>query len=224
MDGDVLASYDQDDSATFGEYTLVTIDASAYADGGVHTLRFQSSNVGGVQGQAVNFFVDDVSIVSTGPAILSVTPMMGTAEAGESVTLTLTANGVDVPLGMYEFDVVIDTNVPGADALVVDVTVTVVENVAIEGLEAPVEFTLRPAFPNPVGVSGTVRYGLPTASAVQMRLYDVTGRLVSTLVNAEKSAGWHDATLDAGQLAPGVYVVSIQAGTFSATQKLTVVR
>ena len=221
MDGDVLASYDASDFDEFGQYTLVTLDASAYADGGEHTLRFESTTLAG---PVVNFFLDDVSIISTGPAILTVTPMMGTAEPGESVTLTLTADATDVPVGVYEFDVIINTNVPGAAPIVVDVTVDVQFNTASEELAAPVEFTLRPTFPNPVGATGTVRYGLPTPSAVEVRLYDVTGRLVSTLVNAEKNAGWHDAPIEASRLAPGVYVVSIRAGSFSATQKLTVVR
>ena len=222
MDGDILATYTEADVTTFGdEYVLVTLDASEYADGGTHTLRFESENLAG---NTINFFVDDVSIVSTGPAILSVSPMMATLEPGEEITLTLTANGVDVPVGVYEFDVIIDTNVPGAAPLVVDVTVDVQFNIANEEMEAPVEFTLRPAFPNPVAGSGTVRYGLPTPSAVQVRLYDVTGRLVSTLVDAEKTSGWHNVTIDAGQLAPGVYVVAIRAGSFSDTQKLTIVR
>jgi hypothetical protein len=155
---------------------------------------------------------------------VAVSPDMGTVGGGEDVEITLTIDTADLEVGTYSGEVVIVTNDPSNPTITIPIELEVVNSVANE-TDAPVtEFTLRPTYPNPVSVTGTVRYGLPTASAVEVRLYDVTGRLVSTLVNAEKAAGWHDAPVNAGQLAPGVYVVAIRAGTFSATQKLTIVR
>ena len=155
---------------------------------------------------------------------VAVSPDMGTLGDGESVEITLTIDTAGLEIGSYSGEVVILTNDPSNPTLTIPISLEVIDSTAgEEGAELTV-FTLQPVFPNPVGATGTVRYGLPAPSEVSLRLYDVTGRLVATLVKAEKAAGWHDAPLDAGQLAPGVYVVSIQAGSFSATQKLTVVR
>jgi tetratricopeptide (TPR) repeat protein len=79
---------------------------------------------------------------------------------------------------------------------------------------------LQANFPNPFNPSTTVRFGLKDASQVTVRVYDVLGRTVATLVDESLSAGMHEVTWNAGLEASGVYFVRMEAKDFSQTRKM----
>lgn len=88
-------------------------------------------------------------------------------------------------------------------------------------------FSLSPGYPNPIQLSApfsTIDFSLPKAQEVTLKVYDVTGREIATLVNAQKEAGHHRLQFDAHQLATGVYFYKLSAGNFSAAQKLVVIQ
>lgn len=85
------------------------------------------------------------------------------------------------------------------------------------------EVQLLSTYPNPVRSQATVRYALPEKQEVSIRLYDVLGRRVRTVVRAEQG-GRHERRLDVGSLPSGVYFLRLQADGQTRTQKLTVVR
>ena len=89
---------------------------------------------------------------------------------------------------------------------------------------APEELAVLAARPNPTRDRATVRVGLPEAGPVDVAVYDAVGRRVAVLASGERGAGWHDLGVEAGDLAPGVYVVRAMAGGTVATRTLTVVR
>jgi hypothetical protein len=78
--------------------------------------------------------------------------------------------------------------------------------------------------PNPFNPSSTIRYGLPNKTAVQLSVYNTLGQSVSTLVNGEQEAGYHEVKFDAGKLASGVYLYRMVAGSYVETKKLLLVR
>jgi subtilisin family serine protease len=80
--------------------------------------------------------------------------------------------------------------------------------------------------PNPLRDRAGVRYGLPRAGEVTVSVYDVSGRLVRTLVRGPRSAGTHTAEWapEGPGAAPGVYFVRMSAGGGSLTRKVTVLR
>jgi hypothetical protein len=80
------------------------------------------------------------------------------------------------------------------------------------------------ARPNPLRDRAVVRVGLPEAGPVEVAVFDAVGRRVAVLASGERSAGWHALTVEAADLAPGVYVVRALAGGTMATRTLTVVR
>jgi len=90
--------------------------------------------------------------------------------------------------------------------------------------ELPREFTLLQNYPNPFNPSTTIEYDLPIDAHVTLKLYDVLGREILTLVNEHTKAGYHYTTLDASRFSSGVYFYRIQAGQFSQTKKLVLVR
>ena len=89
--------------------------------------------------------------------------------------------------------------------------------------DAPAALALD-AFPNPAAASATVRYQLPAAETVRLEAFDVLGRRVAVLAEGKRPAGPHAVRLDASALAPGAYVLRLDAGGLVLTRRLTVVR
>lgn len=79
-------------------------------------------------------------------------------------------------------------------------------------------------YPNPVRTQGTLKYSLPDARQVDLRLYDVLGREVATLVRGRKQAGRYTVSFDTDRLSSGLYVARLEAGGTTRLQKITVVQ
>jgi len=88
----------------------------------------------------------------------------------------------------------------------------------------PKEFNLGQAYPNPFNPTTTLSFDLPQASRVTLQVYDISGRLVNTLVNGYRQAGFHHVTFDAAGLASGVYLYRMEAGEFIATGKMVLLK
>ena len=91
-------------------------------------------------------------------------------------------------------------------------------------VEAPVEFALHPNFPNPFNPSTVLTYELRAASHMALKVYDTAGRLVSTLVDGFTQAGTHRAIFNGEGLASGIYLAKLEAGEFTAVQKLVLLK
>jgi flagellar hook assembly protein FlgD len=96
-------------------------------------------------------------------------------------------------------------------------------------VEVPTEFALGDNYPNPFNPTTTFTYSLPEASHVTIHVYDVTGRLVQTLVDGQKDAGRYDVKWDgqnsAGSLvASGLYLYRIEASTFTQVKTMMLVK
>ena len=89
----------------------------------------------------------------------------------------------------------------------------------------PLVFSLAQVTPNPFGRRTAIRYGLPQASDVALRVYNSVGRVVTTLVQTRQSAGWYTVSWDisgvsAARLPCGTYFCRLEAGEFTATRKM----
>jgi endonuclease I len=76
----------------------------------------------------------------------------------------------------------------------------------------PQMFTLMQNYPNPFNPTTLIRYQLPTNGFTTLKVYDVIGREVATLVNEVKEAGYFSATFDAKNLVSGIYIAKLQSG------------
>jgi hypothetical protein len=90
--------------------------------------------------------------------------------------------------------------------------------------ELPVEFTLDQNYPNPFNPTTTIRFGLPEPADVSLEVYTVLGQKVMTLVNENRSAGWHTVNFNGANLSSGVYIYRINAGNFVTMKKLMLVK
>jgi hypothetical protein len=88
----------------------------------------------------------------------------------------------------------------------------------------PTQVQLKGNYPNPAARQTTVRFALPEHERVTIEMYDVLGRRIRRVVNAQKKAGWHEVTLDTQRLASGVYFYRMEAGDFQESRKMVVVK
>ncbi len=91
-------------------------------------------------------------------------------------------------------------------------------------LEIPAEFSIDQNYPNPFNPTTTIRYGIPSQSNVQVELFNLLGQKVQVLVNETKQAGFHTVQLNASYLSSGIYIYRIQAGTFTETKKMMLIK
>jgi hypothetical protein len=88
----------------------------------------------------------------------------------------------------------------------------------------PANFELGQNYPNPFNPSTTISYSIPKSALVIIKVYDILGRQVTTLVNEEKNAGNYNVEFNAGALASGVYFYRMQTGSFIQTKKLLLLK
>jgi hypothetical protein len=88
----------------------------------------------------------------------------------------------------------------------------------------PKAFALYQNYPNPFNPSTTIRYDLPVNSTVNLKIYDVLGRVVATLFEGTQSAGFRSLEFDGGAFPSGVYFYRLQAEHFSAFRKMLLIR
>ena len=93
-----------------------------------------------------------------------------------------------------------------------------------ETSELPKQFTLSQNFPNPWNPSTNIKYFIPQASLISLKVYDILGNEIETLVNEEKPAGTYELTFNAANLPSGVYLYRIQAGSFVETKKMVLLK
>ena len=91
--------------------------------------------------------------------------------------------------------------------------------------DLPRGYLLSAPYPNPFNPRAVVPFEVPEAAHVRLTLVDIFGREVATLLDGQVNAGNHEAVLDGGRLASGVYLVRLEAeGVVHATQKVLLLR
>jgi 5'-nucleotidase/UDP-sugar diphosphatase len=88
----------------------------------------------------------------------------------------------------------------------------------------PAEFSLAQNYPNPFNPSTKINFDIPTNSLVTLKVYDVAGNEVMSLVNEQKNAGSYSINFTGSNLSSGVYIYRLQAGEFSAVKKMTLIK
>lgn len=91
--------------------------------------------------------------------------------------------------------------------------------------EIPSGFSLKQNYPNPFNPSTTIRFDIPRASKVTLKVYDINGREVATLVKNENvSAGLNEVSFNGSNFASGVYYYTLLAGDFKETRKMVLIK
>jgi hypothetical protein len=88
----------------------------------------------------------------------------------------------------------------------------------------PAAYELFTNYPNPFNPETRIRFALPDASSVTLKVYDAVGHEVASLVNGELSAGEHSVTFKAENLPSGLYFYTLKSGTFTQTRKMILMK
>jgi flagellar hook assembly protein FlgD len=93
----------------------------------------------------------------------------------------------------------------------------------------PTKYALEQNYPNPFNPTTTIRYAIPDDGLVTLKVYNIAGQEVATLVNEVKKAGKYEVTFDSkntvgASLASGVYLYRVQAGSFSEVKKMVLLK
>jgi hypothetical protein len=88
----------------------------------------------------------------------------------------------------------------------------------------PGEYSLSQNYPNPFNPTTVINYSLPEKSRIAIKVYNVLGKEVATLVNEVKPAGTHEVSFNASDLSSGVYYYTISAGKFTSTKKMILMK
>jgi hypothetical protein len=129
--------------------------------------------------------------------------------------------------------ITLNTNINGLDGALVNEYGTIdigalakstVNEITLHGSEIIKEYALEQNFPNPFNPTTTIHYQIPNAGHVTLKVYDMLGREVATLVNQEQEQGQYSATFDASRLASGVYISKLTAGDYTKTMKMVLMK
>lgn len=88
----------------------------------------------------------------------------------------------------------------------------------------PKEFKLEQNFPNPFNPTTTIQYQIPKNARVTLKVYDILGSEVATLVNEEQEAGYKEVKFDATNIASGMYIYRLQAGEYASVKKMLMIK
>ncbi|MCB0727556.1 MAG: T9SS type A sorting domain-containing protein, partial [Ignavibacteriae bacterium] len=88
----------------------------------------------------------------------------------------------------------------------------------------PSNFSLSQNYPNPFNPTTNLEFGIPELGFVSLKVFDISGKEVMTLVNEQKDPGYYSVSFNGANLSSGIYFYTIQAGSFVSTKKMTLIK
>ncbi len=134
---------------------------------------------------------------------------------------TVRAENIDIRL-QDESGIQINANLKSGEEITIsDISIN---KLTVSGELVPVKYELQQNYPNPFNPGTTIKYSIAKQSNVTLKVYDMLGSEITTLVNEEKPAGVYEINFNASNLASGIYFYKIQAGSFVETKKMILLR
>jgi hypothetical protein len=214
-------SYDNDGNITqflwnFGDGSTSTQATAthAYTQANTYNYSLRVTDNDGATDQKTG----QITISGASTNYVTVNPSNGSIQPGSSQTITLTLDAQNIQEGTYTGQVNISSN--GGN-----ITIPIDYLVDIRKLsEIPNEFNLNQNYPNPFNPSTAIEFAVPRETNVSLKIYDMLGKEVTTLLNETKKQGTYKVTFDASTLASGVYVYRIETSEFVDTKKLVLLK
>jgi hypothetical protein len=185
-------------------------------------------SIGGVlQGTPDNLFAYELA-PATLPFVKLVGNTSGVINPGDSdgFIVRLTALTADTT---FTGECLIATNIPGAELVNIPVTLHVITTGIEDDQTLPTTYAVSKNYPNPFNPVTSINYQLPAVSDVKLVIYNVLGQKVRTLVNTRMQPGRYQAVWDAHNdagtpVGSGVYIYRFEAGDFTSTQKMILLK
>ncbi len=155
---------------------------------------------------------------------VSFEPESGELEEAEDLDIIVSFNSEGLVEGEYAADLRIESNDPNNPEIVVALVLNVGAVTAPPASNVPEKFNLSQAYPNPFNAQTRLNYALAKESKVSIKIYDLNGNLVQTLIEGKQPAGRFQTVWNGINAANGVYLVKMEAGEFNAVRKVTMVK
>ncbi len=115
-------------------------------------------------------------------------------------------------------------NLPNIPFIMKTRTASIVTSIDNTKYDIQNPFALKQNYPNPFNSTTFIEYTLPSESRITLKIHDLLGNVVATLVDETKSAGSHSVEFDTDKLSSGVYFYRLTSGVFSETRKMVLMR
>lgn len=163
--------------------------------------------------------------IEKGLAWVDEVPNTGSIVPGGNQNVSVNFNAIGLTIGSYTGILKVNSNDP----------VTPVKNIGLRlnvgpvGVQTnltgiPSEFKLDQNYPNPFNPSTVINYQIPVNNFVTLKIYDLLGKEVMTLVNEQKQAGYYNVEFNATNFASGIYFYTVKAGDFKETKRMLLVK
>lgn len=180
------------------KHTIDTLD-NAYAD---------VSNDNGATWQSAKFYNKTVS--SWTREVLDITSLAA-GSANLKIRFSMISNGSVVADGIY----IDNIKLTGYNAVATGI---------ITGNETPAKFSLSQNYPNPFNPNTQIIYTIATGGQVTMKVFDILGKEVATLVNEKQNPGTYSLSFDGSKLSSGLYYYRLESGDYSDTRKMLLIK
>ena len=148
-------------------------------------------------------------------------PNFVTIPGGDSTQISITI--IPIADGHFTADIILDSNDPDSLQVRIPVVLNVVTGIEDE-ISLPTTYALYQNFPNPFNPTTQFSYDLPEQSDVLLKIYNILGEEVATLINETQNAGSFNIVWDASHLASGIYLYRFIAGNFVETKKMLLLK
>jgi len=111
-----------------------------------------------------------------------------------------------------------------SSSIIASADINILVGVESENENIPNNITLSQNYPNPFNPYTTINFSLPNKSFVSLKVYDVIGREIKTLVSGEKKPGYYNIQFGSEQLSSGIYFYKLEAGNFIETKKMILLK
>ena len=226
--------YSDDGSMTFqvvltadGDITLQYLSMQ----GTLNSCTVGIENEGGSDGLEVvyngDYLTDELAVKFVLPIFwLGVDPMSGFNMPGESSEFTVTFDASELTSGVYTGYLRVSSNDPDEPTVAVECTLSVDPTVGIDDVAGniPTSFGLRQNYPNPFNPSTRIGFDLPSDQQVSLKIYDLLGREVTTVLDKPMPAGVHQVEFDGSSMASGVYFYILKAGDFADSKRMVLIK
>jgi hypothetical protein len=165
--------------------------------------------------------------VSSGPSRWTITPSSGSVPSGGFQSVLLTFDAANLPEGNYTAQINITSN---GGNINIPVTILVSSSADVNENGNPNSYSLEQNFPNPFNPNTTIRWSIPEGSNVQLKVYNLNGEEVATLVDDYRGPGSYQTIFDAAalnnesSLASGIYFYTLKTNNYSKSKKFVLLK
>jgi hypothetical protein len=154
---------------------------------------------------------------------ITVTPMFASVAGGNSREVEIDFNPASLRPATYRVNLSINNNSANS-TVVLPVALTITLAASPAGQTTPREYSLQQNYPNPFNSETIFRYDLKQSGHTTLRIYNLLGQEVATLMDHVQPAGSYNVSYDMHGLPSGVYLYRLKSGDFEQTRKLMLIR